>query len=82
MVQEELQSRDIDIIEQDDNALLDGEVWTEVDEISSEVLKTVELPFLRRILWYLDTTQGWAEIARLDKLRAANDNNTEKEKAA
>ena len=61
----------------------DPDVTLEMDDTSAEVLRTVEWPnFLKRILWYLDTQQAGAEVTRLDKLRAANDSNTEAKKAA
>ena len=66
-----------------DNTLLDSEVWAEMDDTSAEVLRTVEWPnFLKRILGYLDTGEAGAEVNRLDKLRADNDNNVESKKAA
>ncbi len=80
MVQEDMQTHENpEIITANDNTLLDGEVWAEVDDTSAEVLRTVEkLNFLDKILWRIADPSN--EIERLHEKRA-NDNNTEKKAA-
>ena len=71
------------VVVTNDNTILDSEVWAEVDDVSTEVLKTVELPFLSKILWHLNTEQAWYTVHELMKKREAiNDNQQEKKEAA
>jgi len=80
MVQEELNNQQEDAIVANDNALLDWEVWTEVNDTSADVFRTVQFSgpnILDKILWRVSNPGD--EIKRLDQLRA---NDSESKKAA
>ena len=78
MAQEDLHPEEIEVIAANDNALLDWEVWAEVDDTSAGVFRAVEFSapnILDKILWRVSNPGD--EINRLDQLRA-NDNEIKK----
>ena len=84
MVQESQDNPNLElpeVVAENDNVILDSEVWAEVLDISEKV-DHIRIWWLKEFLW-LYSTKIWAlRIASLDKARAANDNNTESKKAA